>query len=79
MNLFSIFSNPKFKNLGTFVKITRAYGQFNFGVNLGQLKEGCDILIATTGRLMHLIKDKHVCLFFEFLTIFIVNRLICQN
>nr|CAD2201763.1 unnamed protein product [Meloidogyne enterolobii] len=49
----------KFAN-GTFVKITRAYGQFNFGVNLGQLKEGCDILIATTGRLMHLIKDKHI-------------------
>ncbi|KAL7074325.1 hypothetical protein ACQ4LE_006211 [Meloidogyne hapla] len=49
----------KFAN-GTFIKVTRAYGQFNFGVSLGQLKEGCDILIATTGRLLHLIKDKYI-------------------
>uniref|UniRef100_A0A915MPP2 RNA helicase n=1 Tax=Meloidogyne javanica TaxID=6303 RepID=A0A915MPP2_MELJA len=44
----------KFAN-GTFIKVCKVYGETNMGDSIAQITKGCDILIATPGRIKHFI------------------------
>uniref|UniRef100_A0A915MBD2 RNA helicase n=1 Tax=Meloidogyne javanica TaxID=6303 RepID=A0A915MBD2_MELJA len=40
---------------GTFIKVCKVYGETNMGDSIAQITKGCDILIATPGRIKHFI------------------------
>lgn len=46
--------------LGCGVSVAHAYGKYQWNVNVQEIVNGCDILVATTGRLMSLIRDRIV-------------------
>lgn len=51
-------------NLDTGVFVGRAYGQYGIAHNGRELVNGCDILCATPGRLLHFISEEFVRLTF---------------
>ena len=42
------------------MSVAHAYGKYQWNVNVQEIVNGCDILVATTGRLMSLIRDRIV-------------------
>jgi len=45
---------------GTLVAIVESYGEIPVKQNLRDIREGCDILVITVGRLEHFTRDEHV-------------------
>ncbi|KAK0409193.1 hypothetical protein QR680_004396 [Steinernema hermaphroditum] len=45
---------------GTPVSIAKAYGEYNVRENLKEIRNGCDILCATPGRLKQLVNNKEI-------------------
>uniref|UniRef100_A0A914YLL9 RNA helicase n=1 Tax=Panagrolaimus superbus TaxID=310955 RepID=A0A914YLL9_9BILA len=56
-----VFEQAKKLSYRLDVRIAKAYGEYDVRQNLLELTSGCDILIATPGRLKHFIWDDHVC------------------
>lgn len=42
--------------LGTSVKVVAAYGEYQLSANIREIKKGCDVMSATTGRLLHFLE-----------------------
>uniref|UniRef100_A0A914D8W6 RNA helicase n=1 Tax=Acrobeloides nanus TaxID=290746 RepID=A0A914D8W6_9BILA len=45
------------REIRTSVKVVAAYGEFNVNANIREIRKGCDILCATTGRLLHFLES----------------------
>ncbi|VDK48071.1 unnamed protein product [Anisakis simplex] len=45
---------------GTGVQVAQCYGQIDFSRNVDQIRNGCHILLATMGRLLHLVNRDYV-------------------
>uniref|UniRef100_A0A914C4E4 RNA helicase n=1 Tax=Acrobeloides nanus TaxID=290746 RepID=A0A914C4E4_9BILA len=69
----------KFADL-TGVKVAKAYGQYNVAQNARELREGCDILCATPGRLkMFILKGDILVKNLKFLVLDEADRLLDQS
>lgn len=42
---------------GTSVRVKVAYGEYDYQTNANKIFDGCDILVATYGRLLHFLND----------------------
>jgi len=57
-----IYNDAKLLAEGTDVSVVRTYGDMPMGPSKSSVARGCDIFIATTGRLMHFVMDEFVSL-----------------
>ena len=63
---------------GTSVEVAFAFGDTPMHLSLQVLRRGCDILVATIGRLGHYIYDGIVWIFIIFSTFHFVNKFVFQ-
>uniref|UniRef100_A0AC34GSV0 ATP-dependent RNA helicase n=1 Tax=Panagrolaimus sp. ES5 TaxID=591445 RepID=A0AC34GSV0_9BILA len=61
INIF-IFSWLHYFFFGTDVTAARAFGEFNFNKNLDEISKGCDIIVGTHGRVLHLSEEQVIYL-----------------
>uniref|UniRef100_A0A914YSE0 RNA helicase n=1 Tax=Panagrolaimus superbus TaxID=310955 RepID=A0A914YSE0_9BILA len=58
--VMQVFEQAEKFAAGTGVSVAKAYGQYNIGRNHHEIRAGCDILVATPGRLKHFIKGGEI-------------------
>jgi superfamily II DNA/RNA helicase len=64
----------------TNVSVAKAYGQYNIGRNHAEIRCGCDILVATPGRLKQFVTNGEIhCNKLKFLVLDEADRLLDQN
>uniref|UniRef100_A0AC34GNF5 ATP-dependent RNA helicase n=1 Tax=Panagrolaimus sp. ES5 TaxID=591445 RepID=A0AC34GNF5_9BILA len=59
--VLQVFEQAKKLSYRMNVTIAKAYGEYDVRENLVELAGGCDILVATPGRLKHFIFDDRIC------------------